>query len=119
MAPQLCDIAGSSDRLCLAVTLFVGMMRQGQDGQPAHANEQQAEHKCDDKKAAFVVDHVAGDVSTRDSNRDYGRSNERGSSQSQAGNEFGKRDGTVFAAEPPVSRRRKTSRSDVPAHGEA
>jgi hypothetical protein len=48
MAPQLCDIAGSSDRL-LAVALFVGMMRQGQDGQAAHANEQEAEHKCDDK----------------------------------------------------------------------
>ena len=119
MAPQLCDIAGSSDRLCLAVAIFVGMMRQGQDGQPAHANEQEAEHKCDDKKAAFVVDHVAGDVSTRDSNRDYGRSDERGSSQSEAGNEFGKRDGTVLATEPPVSRGRKTSRSNVPAHGEA
>lgn len=119
MAPQLCDIAGSSDRLCLGVALFVGMMRQGQDGQPAHANEQEAEHECDDKKAAFVVDHVTGNVRTRDPNRDYGRSNERGSSQSQAGNEFGKRDGTVLAAEPPVSRRRKTSRSDVPAHGEA
>jgi hypothetical protein len=25
----------------------------------------------------------------------------------------------VLAAEPPVSRRRKTSRSNVPAHGEA
>jgi hypothetical protein len=46
MAPQLCDIAGSSDRLCLAVAIFVGMMRQGQDGQPAHANKQEAEHKA-------------------------------------------------------------------------
>lgn len=119
MAPQLCDIAGSSDRLRLAVAIFVGMMRQGQDGQPAHANKQEAEHKCDDKQAAFVVDHVAGDVRTGDPDRDYGCSDERGSSQSQAGNEFGKRDGTVLAAEPPVSRRRKTSRSNVPAHGEA
>ena len=116
MAPQLCDIAGSSDRLCLAVALFVGMMRQGQDGQSAHANEQETEHKCDDKQAAFVVDHVAGDVRARDSNRYYGRSDERGSSQSEAGNEFGKRHGTVLAAEPPVSRGRKTSRSNVPAH---
>ena len=116
MAPQLCDIAGSSDRLCLAVALFVGMMRQGQDGQSAHANEQETEHKGDDKQAAFVVDHVAGDVRTRDSNRDYGRSDERGSSQSEAGNEFGKGHGTVLAAEPPVSRRRQTSRFNVPAH---
>ena len=119
MAPQLCDIAGSSDRLCLAVAIFVGMMRQGQDGQPAHANKQEAEYKCDDKQAAFVVNHVAGDVRTGDPDRDYGCSDEGASSQSQAGNEFGKRDGTVLAAEPPVSRRRKTSRSNVPAHGEA
>jgi hypothetical protein len=119
MAPQLCDIAGSSDRLCLAVAIFVGMMRQGQDGQPAHANKQEAEHKCDDKQDAFVVDYVAGDVRAGDSNRDYGCSDERGSSQSQAGNEFGKCDGTVLTAEPAVSRRRKTSRSNVPAHGEA
>ena len=119
MAPQLCDIAGSPDRLCLAVALFLGMMRQGQDGQPAHANEQEAEHKCDDKKATFVVDHVAGDVGTRDPNRDYGRSDKRGSSQSEAGNVFGKRSGSVLAAEPPVSRGRKTSRFNVPAHGEA
>jgi hypothetical protein len=101
------------------VAFFLGMMRQGQDGQPAHANEQEAKHKCYDKKATFVVDHVAGDVSTRDPNRDYGRSDKRGSSQSEAGNEFGKRSGTVLAAEPPVSRGRKTSRFNVPAHGEA
>src|SRR6476660_5231572 len=116
MAPQLCDIAGSSDRLCLAVALSVGMLRQGQGGQSAHANEQETAHKWDDTLAAFVVDHVAGDVRTRDSERDYGRSDERGSSQSEAGNEFGKGHGTVLAAEPPVNRRRKTSRSNVPAH---
>ena len=83
MAPQLCDIAGSSDRLCLAVAIFVGMMRQGQDGQPAHANKQEAEHKCDDKQAAFVVDHVAGDVRAGDSNRDHGCGDERGSAKAR------------------------------------
>src|SRR5512140_4015912 len=52
--PQLCDIAASSERVASAVGLFVAMrVRQRQDRQPAHADEQQAQQKRDREQPAL------------------------------------------------------------------
>ena len=59
MPPQLCDIAEGSDRLGLAMGLFLPVVRKRQHSQAAQANEQKAKHKRDGEQAAFVVDHVA------------------------------------------------------------
>jgi hypothetical protein len=92
------------------------MMRQRQDAQAAYANEQKPEQKGQGEQRTFIVNDVARHIRPCDPDRDHGGGDERRQGESDAGNQFGNGDCSVFGAECPIGRGLEAGRLNVLAH---